>query len=353
MFDDISSFLADLFRDSGDSGVGDAASSIDWGELSDAGTDWGGLSGTDRWFTGESAPEASQLVSYDREPPDWGGGRFSQPGAAAAGTLAKSNAGGELWNDTKGWLSRAMGGDKTALNQMRFGLGGLGLVGSLFQSRKPRNQLSPAQLQAMLQTKYSNWTPTQQQSFNSYFNKPLSPLRLAGGGRAEPVIGTRAPPRVGVGGGAMSPEAVRAAIAAKAAQRPASAPVELLRRRQAPNIQFQLLERELEKQGLAKGGSPCAACGGLAMASGGSRRLVTGPSGGQDDLVDARLSPGEYVMDADIVSSLGDGNNAAGAARLDAMREHVRRHKRSGSTRKIPPKAKSPLAYMKGARRGA
>lgn len=77
---------------------------------------------------------------------------------------------------------------------------------------------------------------------------------------------------------------------------------------------------------------------------------VRGGDMGQADTIDAKLSPGEYVWDADVVSALGDGNNEAGAARLDAMREEVRRHKRSASPKKIPPKAKSPLAYLKGAK---
>lgn len=75
--------------------------------------------------------------------------------------------------------------------------------------------------------------------------------------------------------------------------------------------------------------------------------LVQGADSGQADTVDARLSPGEYVFDADIVSALGDGNNAAGAGALDQMRQHIRQHKRSAPVNKIPPKAKKPQAYLK------
>jgi hypothetical protein len=52
-------------------------------------------------------------------------------------------------------------------------------------------------------------------------------------------------------------------------------------------------------------------------------------------------------MDADIVSALGDGNNEAGARKLDQFREEVRRHKRSAKNNKIPPKAKSLSNYMR------
>lgn len=75
---------------------------------------------------------------------------------------------------------------------------------------------------------------------------------------------------------------------------------------------------------------------------------VQGAGGGQDDLVDAKLADGEYVFDAEIVSALGDGSNKEGARKLDAMREAIRKHKRSGPLNTIPPKAKSPLAYLKG-----
>jgi hypothetical protein len=75
---------------------------------------------------------------------------------------------------------------------------------------------------------------------------------------------------------------------------------------------------------------------------------VQGAGGGQDDLIDARLADGEYVFDADIVAALGDGSNKAGADKLDKMREAIRAHKRSAPNNKIPPKAKSPLAYLKG-----
>lgn len=75
---------------------------------------------------------------------------------------------------------------------------------------------------------------------------------------------------------------------------------------------------------------------------------VAGGTTGQADKIPAMLSDGEYVMDADVVSALGDGNNAAGAKALDQMRQNVRAHKRGASPKSIPPPAKSPLAYLKG-----
>jgi hypothetical protein len=74
---------------------------------------------------------------------------------------------------------------------------------------------------------------------------------------------------------------------------------------------------------------------------------LSGDTGGQDDLIDAKLSDGEYVFDASTVSDLGDGNNAAGARKLDAFRENIRRHKRGGKVN-LPPKAKSLESYLRG-----
>lgn len=80
----------------------------------------------------------------------------------------------------------------------------------------------------------------------------------------------------------------------------------------------------------------------------GALGLIRGEGGGQEDNIDADLSPGEYVFDADVVSSLGDGSNEEGARRLDKMRERVRSHKRKASPKKIPPKAHDPMKYLEG-----
>lgn len=92
---------------------------------------------------------------------------------------------------------------------------------------------------------------------------------------------------------------------------------------------------ESTDQGYAQGGQDPHVVGGL-----------SGSSGGQADDVPARLSHGEYVIDADVVSALGDGNNSAGADKLDQFREAVRTHKRGAPSDKIPPKAKDLGYYM-------
>lgn len=81
---------------------------------------------------------------------------------------------------------------------------------------------------------------------------------------------------------------------------------------------------------------------------GGALGLIEGPGSGQSDSINAQLSDGEYVFDAETVSALGDGSNAAGAKVLDELRQRIRAHKRSAPASRIPPPAKAPEQYMTG-----
>ena len=73
-----------------------------------------------------------------------------------------------------------------------------------------------------------------------------------------------------------------------------------------------------------------------------------GSGTGRSDSIDAKLSDGEYVMDAETVSMLGDGSNKAGAQKLDQMRAEIRKQKGKALAKgKISPDARSPLAYIK------
>lgn len=71
---------------------------------------------------------------------------------------------------------------------------------------------------------------------------------------------------------------------------------------------------------------------------------VSGQTGGQDDKIPAMLSDGEYVIPADTVAYLGDGNNAYGAKKLDKMVKKIRGGK--GVKNTLPPKAKSLTEYI-------
>lgn len=78
-----------------------------------------------------------------------------------------------------------------------------------------------------------------------------------------------------------------------------------------------------------------------------SGRYVKGPGSGRSDDIPARLSDGEYVMDAETVALLGDGSGDTGARRLDEMRQNLRKHKATNLKKGgFSHKAKQPHQYM-------
>lgn len=113
-----------------------------------------------------------------------------------------------------------------------------------------------------------------------------------------------------------------------------------------PQITSGTYNMPLEQPKLARGGMYAMGGGPLGAVA----RLARGAGSGRDDTIDARLSDGEYVMDAETVAMLGDGSTEAGARRLDEMRAQLRKHKGKVLAKgKFSPNAKSPLAYLKGA----
>lgn len=78
---------------------------------------------------------------------------------------------------------------------------------------------------------------------------------------------------------------------------------------------------------------------------------VSGPGDGRDDKIDALLSDGEYVMDAETVALLGNGSSKAGAEALDQFRVNVRKHKgQKLAAGRFSAKAKRPEQYLKKGR---
>jgi len=81
--------------------------------------------------------------------------------------------------------------------------------------------------------------------------------------------------------------------------------------------------------------------GGSVYAQGG---YVDGSSGGMDDTVPAvtdgmepaKLSSGEFVIPADVVSHLGDGNNDNGASKLHDMMNRIRTFKTGNAQQPAP-----------------
>lgn len=80
-----------------------------------------------------------------------------------------------------------------------------------------------------------------------------------------------------------------------------------------------------------------------------ANRYVKGRGDGTSDSVPAMLASGEFVIPADVVSSLGNGDNDAGAKALDKFMEVIRVHKRSAPPNKLPEDSRGPLAYLEEA----
>lgn len=75
-------------------------------------------------------------------------------------------------------------------------------------------------------------------------------------------------------------------------------------------------------------------------------RYVKGDGDGTSDDVPAMLANGEFVIPADVVSSLGNGSNDSGSKVLDSFLETIRAHKQKHDAKHLPPDSKGPLAYL-------
>jgi len=82
-------------------------------------------------------------------------------------------------------------------------------------------------------------------------------------------------------------------------------------------------------------------------------RFVKGDGDGTSDSIPAMLADGEFVIPADVVSSLGNGSNDAGASVLDEFLKVIREHKRKADAKSLPEDSKGPLAYLIDAQRRA
>jgi hypothetical protein len=106
-----------------------------------------------------------------------------------------------------------------------------------------------------------------------------------------------------------------------------------------PQITGGAYNQTVQRPGYARGGA-------LSQVA----RMARGSGSGRADTIDAKLSDGEYVMDAETVAMLGDGSTKEGARRLDQMRTSLRAHKGKALAKgKFSPNAKSPLSYLKEA----
>lgn len=82
-------------------------------------------------------------------------------------------------------------------------------------------------------------------------------------------------------------------------------------------------------------------------------RYVRGDGDGTSDSVPAMLASGEFVIPADVVSGLGNGDNDAGAHVLDEFMKAIRKHKRAADPSELPEDSKGPLSYLEEAMKKA
>jgi hypothetical protein len=79
-------------------------------------------------------------------------------------------------------------------------------------------------------------------------------------------------------------------------------------------------------------------------------RYVQGDGDGTSDSVPAMLATGEFVIPADVVSSLGNGSSDSGASVLDQFLATIRAHKHDHNPDELPPDSEGPLAYLQKAK---
>lgn len=289
------------YDDFGGVDIGINPSSIDYNNFG------GSLSNDDIW---------SQIQGGDWSPDSWA---QQQPGGGETGPLSTDVTGVEDGDQYIGQaaanpqaevpekqnsLLKALGmkatadgtstdfSDPKSLAALIKALGAGGNFLTQIMSRgKQQNQQSAQQLMRQLQPNpNSTWTPQQQQWSNQYFNQQFVPTDQRSRQYASEMRSPITPSRGYAEGGDVGHQ---------------------------------------ETQGPLSG-------------------LVETDGLGQADDVPVNLSGGEYIFDADSVAALGDGNNAAGAKKLDELRQALRAHKRGAGNDEIPPVAKHPQEYLNG-----
>lgn len=105
---------------------------------------------------------------------------------------------------------------------------------------------------------------------------------------------------------------------------------------------------------LARGGYP-ELMGGMPMREHAKGGVPSdGQGDGRSDHVQALLSPGEFVMDAETVALAGNGDSDAGARGMEAIRKTIRKEKGKALAKgKFSPAAKKPGFYAAVGMRGA
>jgi hypothetical protein len=354
------------YEDSGGGGSYDYGYTPDFGGGADSGGEdyswmWDGA-GADYSLGGSGLSSGSYDPSifassnpYDGATNPYGDVSFNNYAPEAETSSGWGGALGQMASGAGGWLKNVWNGDPNAIKQANTAVGLLGMIDSL-RGGKGGNASTPAQLRSMLGGSNNTFSDAQRAAAEKLFTSALTKPKAASGADAIRRFGVDPmAPKFAMGGmvswrGRSPLQSMGALGSGKSmvAPPPGKAPPmgwDTPQSGQAqPSQPFVQAQPPMRQQSMQR--QPMQRPGQLMYAEGGA--LLEADGGGQDDVIDIKAAPGEYIFDADVVSALGDGSNEEGARKLDAMRQAIREHKRSAPHDEIPPKAKSPLTYMKG-----
>ena len=299
---------------------------IDWyTDSSNTGVDYGYddyswmYAGDDDFATGSVYNDDGTLNTeasavFGEAPPElWG----------TLGNVAQS-FGKSIFNAAKGLVTKTVDGKEvTDWNKIA------GIAGGLY-SAYSANQNKPQP--TGYQGKIPEYTAVRQQVENTY-----DPNRRPGSSGQRYFTDTKYTPADGVGAAKTADSEEAAGLAALNAANPAKQARPQSATENAIAQAEKAADVETKKDAssvIADMPVPEYAAGGIAnLATGGKPRYLAGQTDGMADKIkanidgnqEARLSHGEFVIPADVVGHLGNGNSEAGAERLYAMMDRIRK----------------------------
>jgi hypothetical protein len=203
-----------------------------------------------------------------------------------------------------------------------------GIAGGLYSAYSANQPKPPTGYQG----KIPEYTAVRQQVENTY-----DPNRRPGSSGQRYFTDTKYTPADGVGAAKTADSEEAAGLAALNAANPAKQARPQSATENAIAQAEKAADVETKKDAssvIADMPVPEYAAGGIAnLATGGKPRYLAGQTDGMADKIkanidgnqEARLSHGEFVIPADVVGHLGNGNSEAGAERLYAMMDRIRK----------------------------
>lgn len=371
------------YTDPGAASTGDTGYGSDAGALDALLSGFSGASNSPAWDSGTNGMNGETGVSgalqTALQPNDVynpGSPSAKEIAEAAGGSGSGSGSGKGSIMDSVGKLFTDKNGDMDIGKILKIALGAAPILNQFSNKGRQQGTQTAAQLQAQLVQPHNTWTPAQANWSNNFFQQARPTQQTVGASQLPSAI---VQGRGYADGGAVDSfatdprrniwEATRRKQMSDAGLEdytPQTLQAGRVTRAEAPHVgvsdllhSIPQLIRSLMGSGrdevspnpahYADGGDVMTDPGQMDPSQGqqtGFLGLVTGQGGGQDDLVDAKLSPGEYVFDADTVSAVGDGNNDHGAKILDEWRQKLREAKRAAPSDEIPPLTGDPQQYM-------